>query len=739
MCEGQTSALPNTHGTITATLILETSMPSIVLVAPVATVTSMQSSASISDLKSSGLGLTTTSTVTGSPSKNNQASSTGLVPAASETRDPTPTLTKPQIVGITVASVGGGCVALGVLLIFICLRRRKQRRMRESDMLPFQLDPPAHLMDKNKYKPSFKGPAHGMPGGTINGIAGRVAPPVPPRIDTSSPNMFSRRSIRPDTIGLAISPETNPSVDKQRRSSKLLPDKPTLTLKMPQSSFNGGLSFSQPSSAPLRQSTATHFEEDEFDSADTAVNADEPWGRKSTEKILDNPTGTWPTLGLVNHQPTGTVEFGGGRGDYHWRPPQASNKPSVSPDYYIKPLNVSRGVSSFSQPRRPDEYPKPPEQSLQLQIPDQSTRPITTSSSLYSAHTSLPGSDNGRQSAPRIRKSYRLSGPYDPRQSGGSLTSFDSLDSGFSPDGPELKASGLDLSPVMESPTSGGGISPVTYPKIPGRLSGTILRLVRPPPQPDFTKAIGAGAVGGGKGIQPWRQAELAAQRERERMDHQSQAQTRAAARELQIQVGMQRMHQPESSAESRNIYNFPAPIRSQTAPVLRSQTHVPLGDTSREGLRQGLRINQLQVSAQPGQPDITFTRSSSQMSQYSQASKNSTSSSLLAKRLGEQKAATLTLKSEEEKSRKWRVLKKDEIEQAKQSGWRPILGSGGSGGGGSDRDQYGTSTTMVQKSNGGLGNVDKKDEKLETPKTPGWIPRLTPTRRGDELFLSVQ
>jgi hypothetical protein len=26
-----------------------------------------------------------------------------------------------------------------------------------------------------------------------------------------------------------------------------------------------------------------------------------------------------------------------------------------------------------------------------------------------------------------------------------------------------------------------------------------------------------------------------------------------------------------------------------------------------------------------------------------------------------------------------------------------------------------------------------------ELPRTPGWVPKLTPTRRGDELFLSVQ
>ena len=63
----------------------------------------------------------------------------------------------------------------------------------------------------------------------------------------------------------------------------------------------------------------------------------------------------------------------------------------------------------------------------------------------------------------------------------------------------------------------------------------------------------------------------------------------------------------------------------------------------------------------------------------------------------------------------KWRVLGEDEIRVAKSEGWRPMVGSNER-----ERDGYGY----------GEG---------ELPKTPGWVPKLTPTRRGDELFLSVQ
>jgi hypothetical protein len=111
-------------------------------------------------------------------------------------------------------------------------------------------------------------------------------------------------------------------------------------------------------------------------------------------------------------------------------------------------------------------------------------------------------------------------------------------------------------------------------------------------------------------------------------------------------------------------------------------------------------------------------------MSQYSTASKISTSSSLLAKRRGEQKATALILKNEDEKKRngKWRVLGKEDIEEAKKADWKPILGSGR----GEEKGEYEART-------------GQQFERTELPNTPGWVPKLTPTRRGDVLFLSVQ
>lgn len=734
-------------------------------------------------------------------------------------------------------------MAIGLIILFICCRRKRKRSKRDSDsdLIPFQLEAD-HVMDHKKYKyKSFKGPTERRPGGTANGVAAKIPPRIPIRLDTSSPNMFSRRSIRPDTIGLAISPEQNVSVEKQqRRSSKLLPEKPTLTLKVPQQAEKQiGTYQSNQTIQPTalsRQSTATQFEEDYDDSADTAVAPEDSWTRKSTDQTLDAATGTWRTVRGVNQQPASNTGD-----DYHWRPGQSGNTSVSRPDYYIRPLSVTRRVGSFSQPRVPNAYGRQ-DQQQQLVIPE-ITRPTTTSSSIYSARGSLSSNDPGaRNSAPRNRLSYQKSGPYDTQET---IISPQERD-------PEPRTAGADLSPVVESPASGR--SPVSYPKIPqpsGRVNESI-RMVSPPAQPDFTQALGAG--------KPWRQAEIAAQLERERTARQAQSQ-------VQEQFGMQGLrtqgHQRQRSREvvadsaSSVAYAFPAPPplalvpgRSHTAPpekmpspylfrspsqsalsppgLLRSRSQLqrdartpppqqyqtqgrnqqpqlqtvvesppralgsplilrsrsqrqrdarapspahpqkgmeaplpspkpPLPLRSRSQLQQARNPPPLQTQLTPQEqsyqqpqyttqpaapssttlhprpninpnplqshPSITFTRSSSLISQTSQGTQNSSTSSLLAKRRGESKASTLTLKNEEDRVKqiaKWRVLKRDEIELAKKEGWRPMVGREG------ERERDGE----------GGGN---EFERTELPQTPGWMPRLTPTRRGDELFLSVQ
>jgi hypothetical protein len=78
----------------------------------------------------------------------------------------------------------------------------------------------------------------------------------------------------------------------------------------------------------------------------------------------------------------------------------------------------------------------------------------------------------------------------------------------------------------------------------------------------------------------------------------------------------------------------------------------------------------------------------------------------------------------------KWRVLDDQGKQMAKSGDWRPTLGGGN-----------GNATQVVEINRAKENELNGGGQYLGTgdlPKTPGWVPKLTPTRRGDELFLSV-
>ncbi|KAL3422608.1 hypothetical protein PVAG01_06764 [Phlyctema vagabunda] len=683
MCNGQENAVPNTHATLTATVFIPTASPSLVLIPPgssaaistssnsrtISTTTSKptssssSSSSSISSPTSSSSFFSSSSSIassfttsfgTTSASPAEPTQTTDLPPALNQT---SPGLSGPKIAGIAVGAAGGAALLAICLILLLCIRRRR-KASRNSDVLPFQADPASSLKyDRGFLGPTEKSYGHG-PGATPTGVAAKVAPPVPPRIDTGSPYMFSRRSLRPDTIGLAISPEsdTQTIIKKQRRSSKLLPEKPSLTLQMPQQ--NAKARYSRRKSmfnrgSLMRESTGTQFEED----IDSAFEADDDYRRGSTDKILDNATGIWKPQQSRSNLPIPDFPMPADTRAFHGQPP---NTKSIIPDYYIRPLEIGRGrtLASFSQPRKPDSSIQP---QLQLRIPTETGRPVTGTSSVYSVPSMAPNqSEIGRSltDGSRLPKSYNQGGPYD-------------FDEPETPTPAEKKPSKGELSPVVESPkspktpTSATGKSPVSYPRIPKLLSPSTIRMVPPPAQPDFTQVFSSGTVRRtpskqeSENLKPWRQAELAAQ------------QARTAQQQPQQQERSEQQQQARPNLQQYKSYRPPSEhIQTQfDAPSLRPSA-LPM-----DGSNRG---------------------SSSTIS----------TSSLLAKRRGEKQAAALALKSEEEVRARWRVLKERDIAAAKSPDWKPQLA---------------------------------KFERTELPNTPGWIPRLTPTRRGDELFLSVQ
>lgn len=794
MCNGQENALPNTHATIVATLVFQSSQPSIVLVSPATTSVESTSTPIISSTPTTSTQPTSTlNSSSSSDSTSSAASSSSVITTAAGSATLFPTaslplpvtsatasatssatkLTKPQIVGVAVASVGVGAAALGLILLFACFKRRKAKRDRDSDLLPFQSDPSNFVKNAN-YAKSTKSskskfgfspfrPAGRRdlgPGATSNGVAAKIPPRVPPRLDTQSPHMFSRRSLRPDTIGIAISPENQ--VQRQR-TSKLLPEKPSLKLQMPPRAANNpgvgpsGLSFSQPAPSQVpRQSTATQFEEDSPDDDEGSPEfsrARDTWGRADADEQLETAIGNWQTIRTVNPNPPPAAFFVTGGDGNHWRQARDSSNNPNTPEYYVKPLALGRGVGSFSQPRRPDEYPRAtrqqssspldvfpapptsPPNAPKLKIP---TGPYTATSSVYSTRTSsLPAGE--RSPLSRQQKKYKQVGPYDTHKSAGSMTSFDS-DSAFNSPTPKTPHTGEGpLSPVAELESPASGRSPVSYPKIPklGRLPESTIRMIPPPPQPDF----------GAMAAKPWRMAELEAARkrrdeefetqrepyqtpeaapnQRQQTQRQDYPERRHSLIELQLPLQGPRTLLPERTS-SRSRHNAAIPPSNPglgSLPSQNRQFQPQRGQTTPQiGLPIGPRPKRLPGPGnQPGftQPPITFTRSSSALSHISEGSSNTSNVSLLAKRRGEQKAAALTL-NDSAKGGKWRVLKEGDIEAAKSPTWRPMLGNGNA--------QAAERTRILERT-----------EPVELPGTPGWVPRLTPTRRGDELFISVQ
>lgn len=155
-----------------------------------------------------------------------------------------PTLSKPQIAGVTVAAVLS-LLAVGALVFFIfCFRRRRNSSDRGSSCCSSFGDNKTYIS-----RPSSPGPYHAISGNAENGTRSRDlarveaqnAGPGNPTIVEGTPASYWRRSpVRAEEIGVALgSPammqvpvvdETPKSIKSHRTISQLLPDKPIYSL-----------------------------------------------------------------------------------------------------------------------------------------------------------------------------------------------------------------------------------------------------------------------------------------------------------------------------------------------------------------------------------------------------------------------------------------------------------------------------------------------------------------------------
>ncbi|CAG8971911.1 hypothetical protein HYALB_00007827 [Hymenoscyphus albidus] len=877
MCSGQVNAISNTHTVIYVTLEIQSSSVRIGSPTTVASTTESETPSSTfatSTRPSSASVSSTSSSMSSASSSSSILSATSTQTGGRQSQTPAPTrepnLTNAQIVGITVAAIGGGALMLGIIVIMACVKRRRVRQNRDSDDFSFQVDPkkyPQSIISRKSRKSMRRLPVFG-PGGTSNGIAARVAPPIPPRIDTMSPNMFSRRSIQPDqVIGLAISPERNIPAGMQSRESKLLPPRPTLKLQMPPNA--AGASFSKNAPKPMtfgRSSAATQFEEDyestgwkpqvptlkgagikypkpaqtpslsrestatQFEDVEDNIrksqianargvsyvqpalkSSDEPRGstttqfeeddarisklkvdettstsnrpknnlnrRSTVEEDVDSAIDMWQKFSPINTTGPPAFYYRAADGQRAQQLIASSTKGSAQ-RLQSKPVLVGDRIGSFSQPRRPNEYPprakgdnleldafpRPPTlpASLQIPIPPGASRGVSATSSIYTTRTTslqpspTRRSNNPAGSFPQVYRAYKQVGPYDAPKTSNSMTSYEIDKSRLSPGGPRTD----DLSPVVESPASGR--SPVSYPKIPkpGRLSEATIRMVPPPAQPNFKVS----------NEKPWRVAELAAQRQRQLRRNSSLT---GPPQGIDINVPQPRTP-PNYTPQSPNWDTYtPSPLSpsgpsfsSSNLPFARqNQPPIPL-PTNQQYAKQFQPS--LGLSQKPGYASIssptppqssptpiptskynpttvtvlpTHARPSSGLSHISEASLDapsllpprssttSQSSQLFSRRRGAATGPiTLSDSPSTDAKKKWRVLKGEDVNAAKSPGWKTMLGS---------------SAGMLSPQSAGFSRGRREFESVEgtaveLPGTPGWVPRLTPTRKGEDLYLRV-
>ena len=265
-CEGVPDARPNTHAVLTA---VATSVVSQTITTPYPTQTSSDIPSSRSHLSSSISSTSASSTAFGTHSIRTTATSSSvhssISPLPSDTTTPTTTpsatsefstasakatatpaathvLTKPQIAGIVVASIGATALILGLCFIFLFFRKRRlQKRYTASSfgggkVMESSLESTPDLAANATT--NFE--RHDQPRAEL--------PPPMPRgpLRLVTPNTSSedgwnhyQRSLDTEDIGLAVGPPIRNSTagpspksptSSRTTDSHLLPDKPTYSL-----------------------------------------------------------------------------------------------------------------------------------------------------------------------------------------------------------------------------------------------------------------------------------------------------------------------------------------------------------------------------------------------------------------------------------------------------------------------------------------------------------------------------
>lgn len=741
MCSGQASALPNTHPTLTATLVVPpTGSPS--LLPPT---TSRNQSLTISSTRTTMRTTTRTrnSSTTATPSSSSVSttmvtsslvtstttSATTSAPISTSTSESSTAkvLAPAQIAGISVGVSGAVALAVGAILLARCLRRRRysdsdsektfytngSNRGTPDPLISrgshiFHISPP--ILRMSRYRPDFiPRPAPQTPQAaqaeprrnpenvdrsTIGLAISRPRSMIPPRKPT--PQLHSPVPPSPRPVEAPI----------ERRASRLLPPRPSLTVEIPSKTVVTGAPSSQAPPTTDRASTLTNMTA--FADLDAeAAESGQVWRPPSTDPLSAT------TLYVADRYGNWVLS------NDHRRSQIAQVTKAAELDTYT-PLTKSpierreeAAAKRTAAISASTALPGQPQPAFLSQDPKSWT--YSQASSLYSQASAVRQSgrrsSSGRNSSSKSRK---VSGGHgvDRCDSKASTTTIQTSSTGMnggriSYDNDIARLS--QLSPVEESPDPAYKRTQVTYPKIPGRLDGATIRSVPPPKRPNFSGSPSGQPSPTLGAVFPVHDSPSA---------YPPPLNPRRSQRPYAP-------HQRTGSGFTPEPPNYEVfPLRDSTARTIETSNsgwNQWTGDRVATHPYRPVNPPQFRTPTQPSVP--TFTPSPPSPSRplptppqardlingqgrfhiASQHNTNSTTSSrtissstssLLAKRLGSDRAAALVL---DKKASQWRLQ------------------------------------------GGGLLSPDFASPRGTLPQTPTWQPKLTPTRRGDDLYLNVQ
>ncbi|KAB5577592.1 hypothetical protein GE09DRAFT_1260286 [Coniochaeta sp. 2T2.1] len=772
MCATVRNAAPATHPTIVATLVIPSGTGPVQVPGASQTVNSSQTSATISTSQTVSITPALTTSSTTSPgSVTTSAAAAPTLPADSGRRGPP--LKTAQIAGISVGIAATLGFAIGLIFLARCVRKRNFGDQESILFKPKRESKGFGTLKSNQNSPKtlqISAPIH----------------KTPIDMEFRRPGDFQRQA--PETIGLALSP---PRDMRAAASDRAAHSEGPVTVKQPPKAYIpytpvGGtlskpaltLTIPQDAGQPQKEarvlqsscdSVMTEFQEDGEGESVAGSNIWRPPPtdpQSTTTYYVADKWGNWVLSNKDSDSKLAELPCDINR-------TKAERANDDVPESPVDRTVPTTGQFPTSKPRSmPQTDAAPARLGPPIQFKDREQ--ATPSSSIYSAYSLprsvAPGAGNPLPltGAPAVRVTQQDSGKaakgldaskrrtsrrgsrQGRRKSQDSATTIASSVAELDEQTSAIEGNLLDgLSPVVESPRTpvSAGRSPVTYPKLPGTGGGAPERrweqankqLPSPPKaQPALTlfprpsrndhlspspatksgqTAPGLGAVN----ISPLRLKQNPP---------------------TGLIPGATRQQPLRGPALNPNPIRNPAEFKTGS-PEMRSGSAPPEGERQRRPSslhkhhpyqqhhhRRGssLQLQQQQQRQQPYQPstgpgrslgeqDSSGFSSSQEQTSFSglpdrilispasattSGSVDSTGSSfLLTKRLGADRAAALTL---------------GDAVVGKQSARR----------------------VKWQREQGGSDFVGH-DTAAALPSTPGWLPKLTPTRRGDDLFLNVQ